>query len=346
MKNLIIDPFVHYPTAYKMFAEADYVCEYKGKSIPKGIDLGLNSFLGLTETNIRDTYNIFPKTLEEISGDYNKIFIVFPLNYLNDHGTGKWDPGYPGKDSQTSLIQAYMQYIYEKISALKYNKLIFLDDNDRAFVSSGEDWLKANGLHYDAIFKREYRRTHVYDYSPKVHPFPFQTFGEKNPTWRLFEEKKGGSTREPGCVWAGGPIKHFPAGKRDEWCNRYDMLVATQGRLIFPPKMPQEDFMNLFNKFSAFLHLNGTGHLCARFFEGLSRDSLMIMEEMDTVFPFNNGEFFAEETVFVYAQEFLEKIDKIFSNNNLYEKCLKQQKYIVNKYYNYEWINNYVNEKL
>ena len=27
-----------------MFAEADYVCEYKGKSIPKGIDLGLKWF--------------------------------------------------------------------------------------------------------------------------------------------------------------------------------------------------------------------------------------------------------------------------------------------------------------
>jgi hypothetical protein len=92
--------------------------------------------------------------------------------------------------------------------------------------------------------------------------------------------------------------------------------------------------------------LNGTGHLCARFFEGLSRESLMITEEMDTVFPFDNGEYFAEEAVFVYAMEFLEKVEALESNEVLYNKCLEQQKYIVNKYYNYKWINDYVNEKI
>ena len=346
MKNLIIDPFVHYPTAYKMFAEADYFCENKGSPIPKGIGLGLDRFFNLTRAHVKSTYGIDAKNLEEITGSYDKIFVVFTLNYLNDPGTEKWDPLFPGKDGETLIIQEYMRYIYERISTLKYNKLVFLDGHDRAFISDGENWLKANGLHYDAVFKREYRRTHIYDYSSKVYPFPFQTFGEKNPTWRLFEERKSGSLRQPGCVWAGGPIKHFPVGKRDEWCNRYDMLVAIQPKLVFPPKMPQEEFMNLFNRYASFLHLNGTGHLCARFFEGLSRDSLMMMEKMDTVFPFDGGEFFADETVFVYAAEFLEKMERMYSDSSLYGKCLKQQQYIVNKYYNYKWINHYVNEKL
>ena len=346
MKNLIIDPFVHYPTAYKVFGEADYVCGEKGESLPNGIDLDLDRFFNLTRDCVSKTYGISPIGLGEISGSYDKVFIVFTLNYLNDPGTEKWDPLFSGKQGETQLVQEYMRHIYDQISKIKYNKIVFLDGHDRAFVSAGEKWLNEMGLEYSAIFKREYRRTHTYDYSPKVFPFPFQTFGEKNPTWRFFEEKKSGSLREPGCVWAGGPIKHFPVGKRDEWCNRHDMLVAIQKKLVFPPKLPQDQFLDLFNRYKSFLHLNGTGHLCARFFEGLSRESLMITEEMDTVFPFDNGEYFAEEAVFVYAMEFLEKAEALESSETLYNKCLEQQKYIVNKYYNYDWINNYVNEKI
>ena len=179
MRNLIIDPFVHYPTAYRMFAEtrlsttssrADYVCGEKGESLPRGIYLDLDKFFSLTREQVKETYDIEAKKLEELEGSYDKIFIVFTLNYLDDPGTEKWDPLFPGKDGQTEVQQEYMRYIYDQISRLKYNKIIFLDGHDRAFVSGGENWLNKEGLEYSAIFKREYRRTHTYDYSEKVFP--------------------------------------------------------------------------------------------------------------------------------------------------------------------------------
>ena len=81
-------------------------------------------------------------------------------------------------------------------------------------------------------------------------------------------------------------------------------------------------------------------------FEGLSRDSLMIMEEMDIIFPFDNGDFFANECTFMFPKEFFEKIDKLKNDQNLYKQCKEQQEYIIHKYYNYNWINNYINSKL
>jgi len=345
MKNLVIDPLVHFPTAHKIFYGADYYCEDKEQPIPNGIGMDMHRHINLTHEDIRGTYGIDVKKPAELDTEYDKVFIVFCLNHIDDPGTGVWDPLFDVPDER-ELTQNYMRYIFSILSNLKYNHLVFLDGHDRPFVSLAEKWLKKEGVEYSAIFKREYRRTHTYDYSNKVFPFPFQTFGEKNPTWRFFEEKTLGGQHVNGCLWAGGPIKHMPPGKRDEWCNRHDMLVAIQEKLSFEPPVSQLEFLNLFNKYTSFLHLNGTGHLCARFFEGLSRGSLMIMEEMDTVFPFDEGEHFAEECVFTYSKEFHEKIDKVLLDKELYGKCLGQQEYILNKYYNYDWINNYVNERL
>ena len=53
------------------------------------------------------------------------------------------------------------------------------------------------------------------------------------------------------------------------------------------------------------MNLNGTGHLCKRFFEGLSKNSLMMMEYTDIIFPFDDGDYFSEETVFKTPEEFI-----------------------------------------
>ena len=92
--------------------------------------------------------------------------------------------------------------------------------------------------------------------------------------------------------------------------------------------------------------MNGSGHLCKRFYEGLSRDSLMIMGDMDIIFPFEDGEFFAEECIFKYPKEFFYKLDILKNDDNVYNKCKSQQNYILSKYFNYKWINRYVNSKI
>ena len=116
-----------------MFAEADYVCGEKGELLPHGIDLDLDSFFSLTREEVRKTYDISPLSLEEISESYDKIFIVFTLNYLDDPGTEKWDPLFSGKKGQTELIQRYVSHIYDKISTIKYNKNVDRKINNGRF---------------------------------------------------------------------------------------------------------------------------------------------------------------------------------------------------------------------
>tara|TARA_Y100000593_G_scaffold94377_1_gene193152 strand:- start:8666 stop:9730 length:1065 start_codon:yes stop_codon:yes gene_type:complete len=346
MKNLIIDPLVHFPTAYKMFADADYYCEDKDLPAPGDVEYGLQRHLGLTRADIKNIYDFEPVELSNLEDHYEKIIIVFPLNYIDDPGTSKWDTMESTPRDESEKAQKYFLFLKNLISKINYKNLIIIDGNDRATLMEGEMWLRQNDFPFDIILKREYRHTYYSTYPLNAYPFPFQTFGNKNPTWRFFEEKKKGSERVNGCFWSGGPIYHFPPGKRDEWCNRKDTLMTIQNNIIIETGIPQDEFMDRFNKYKSFLHLNGTGHLCARFFEGLSRDSLMIMEKMDTVFPFENRDWWHEECVFEYPLEFIEKINRILSDEKLYNECLDRQNYIVEKYYNYDWINQYVNSCL
>ena len=51
-------------------------------------------------------------------------------------------------------------------------------------------------------------------------------------------------------------------------------------------------------------------------------------------------------TVFEYPLEFVEKIEMVLSDEKLYNECLDNQNALIEKYYNYEWINNYINMSL
>ncbi|NBO99151.1 MAG: hypothetical protein EBU90_03355 [Proteobacteria bacterium] len=346
-KNLIIDPVGNFVTANNMFAPADYFCEDVLAVQENDVGFFCKRSADINIQQIKDRYGITPVTVEDFKKEYNKIVICYPVNTIDDPGTSIWDPMYDNKEDSRIPIKRYFTYLADIISKLKYNHIIFLDYHDRAVTSEGEKWLSKNFPSYSGIFKREYRRTHTYDYSEKVFPFPFLMFGNtpKNSCWKLFEERTHGNRGVNECVWPGGGYVYTPPGKRDEWCGRQTLLDRIAPAIHFTTAQG-ESFFELFNTFKFWLHTNGSGHLCKRFYEGLSRDSLMMMESMDVVFPFDSGDFFAEECVFRYPKEFFYKLNILQNDDNEYNRCKSQQEYILRKYFNYKWINEYVDGKI
>jgi len=338
---LIIDPQKHFPLAVKMFDNADYFS-------PR-IDLSKIPTIQpvMTHARAEELYGVKILEEEDVTGEYDLAVIVWAINSLGDWLDARIQCMVPTTVSNLTDLeerQELFHSIYKLIKKVQPKKVVFFDGNDSPLVGKGLKWLDDNDYQCDAVFKREYRRTYAYDYDNRIHPFPFLGGSRADP-WFLFEKRVKGNEGIMGCFWSGAPIHRFQPERPDEWCNRRDFLAEVQNFLVIKSGLPQAEFLNQFNQYKFFLHLNGTGHLCGRFFEGLSRDSLMIMQEMDVVFPFDKGENFHKKCVVKTPREFIENLIELANNPKLYDECKNIQELIVEKYYNYEWIKNYVFEK-
>jgi spore maturation protein CgeB len=98
------------------------------------------------------------------------------------------------------------------------------------------------------------------------------------------------------------------------------------------------------NKSKFSLDLLGVGCPNMRTFEILNTNSLILREYSDLVWPF--PEQFSEETIFKNGKEYIDKVNKLLQNNELYMKCLINQQDIVKKYFNITWIRNYISSHM
>ena len=121
----------------------------------------------------------------------------------------------------------------------------------------------------------------------------------------------------------------------------YSQIISHNNNGIFNPGMlPYDIFLSEMNKSKFSLDLLGVGYPNKRTFEILSTNTLLIAQHNDIVWPF--PEQFSEETVFKNATDYIEKVNKLAQNNELYIKCLTNQQNIVEKYFNVVWIRNYI----
>ena len=74
--------------------------------------------------------------------------------------------------------------------------------------------------------------------------------------------------------------------------------------------------------------------------------SLMISQYSNMLWPFDNNDSFSKETIFKNENEFVNVINNLDSNTDLYLKCLENQYYIVKKYFNKVWLRNYILSKM
>jgi hypothetical protein len=74
--------------------------------------------------------------------------------------------------------------------------------------------------------------------------------------------------------------------------------------------------------------------------------SLMISQYSNLLWPFEEGDYFSKETIFKNENEFLNVIKELSINDELYLKCLTNQYYLVEKYFNKTWLKNYILSKI
>lgn len=248
----------------------------------------------------------------------------------------------PGKERE----QQYYSYIFENIiHKVNPKKVIFVDICDRAIYRDGKRWFDNKGYKIDYVLKREYRRTHQWEYDSTVIPFPYFTFDNakcSNLYKTNFVDYNPGDNQ---CFWIGSHLFRVELGMRDEWVNRYDILKALDGRKnfkIYKQLIELNQYEKLFKQHKIFLNLSGTGHLCHRFFEGCAKSCLMMMQESDLVYPF--GEYITEETIFFGPEDADKKTESLFSDYSLYFNCLKKQNEILKTYYSQEKIGKIIKQ--
>lgn len=319
----------------------------------------LSPFLEFLSSNFID-YNTLTRD------NYDAVFIECDTCKLNDdiawsHWVRKDEKGFP----MTQLTDEFLfkqtwgssekysnQYriIFEAIKKINIKKIVIVDLNDRPYVSSGLKWLEKNNYKVDHILKREYRRTHLWDYTEKVHPFPFMTFDSKASIipYKQIETCPIPLSERKGCFFIGSPLLRMECGMRDEWVNRYDFLKVME-RLNcihwYKENVSHDEYLKLFHKHRSYIHLNGTGHLCNRFFEGIGKDSLCIMQENDIIFV-SNETMVHPSLIFEVPEQAKEIVNKLDNDDSYYNECMEYQRYMLKKWFNRESVKLYIDSIL
>ena len=264
------------------------------------------------------------------------------------------DGGVPKKELKDEYLQprtwgssekysSLYKSIFDQLKLISYGKLVIIDVGDRAFAMSGLNWLQKNECGVDLILKREYRRTHIWDYMAKVKPFPFLTFDGKACNVLYGSPPKHNDITGKGCFFIGDPLLRVELGLPDEWVNRYDMLIAME-RLNcinwYKERLQKEEYLSLFKKHRSFLHLNGTGHLCSRFFEGFGMGCLCVMQETDLVFPMGNP--IHPSLIFKVPEQAKIIIERIDSDDDYYNMCMEYQMNMITSCFNRDKVGEYI----
>ena len=335
----IFDQKAYYPSLFRILSDGtEHVVHYF--TSPQMSNIPREEFVRL--------YGFTPTNSNALLTEYDAVFYIGEIYF--DHDTNLY--------SQNDLM--HLEFSKQRLLAfyrllndnkIKAKKICLIDQNDRALPP--HTFLDKMGLPYDAILKREYRRSiekYGYgSYSDKTQPFPFVIFGKKEPVWiYLFEKeqyRQDDIIPKDGCSWGGAWIRHNKTYEPELYCNRSEFLVY-HDRFTILGARPQKQFIEAMGYHSMFVHLNGTGHLCKRFYEGLATGRLMLQQKMDVVFPFEQELWFHDATIFETREQFDSQISLFCENKALYQECLDRQNEIERRFLNKEWIREYLESKL
>lgn len=290
-------------------------------------------YINNTEINKKDSilkYNIEIKSNWNTITDknYDYLFIVISLYDAK-----------PGVKFYKQNIYDILQKELEIINNNNFKKVFIFDNYDYDYDPN--TIIKNNKI--DLFFKRHYNKTKKYE--DNVIPFPFIMFGSTALIEKIdnkFEFNRN-ETKINRVLWTGALYCH--TDNEYLWLrNRqliYSQIISSNGNFLYNPgRLPYNLFLNEINKSKFTLDLLGVGCPNMKTFEILTTNSLRISQYSDLFWPF--PEQFSEETIFKDSNEYIKKIHKLIQNEELYQKCLKNQQNIVNKYFNKNWIKEYI----
>jgi hypothetical protein len=247
----------------------------------------------------------------------------------------------------TPYYQENIKNIFDKITTIINNnnfKVVGLFDN-YDFDYDPNDFI--NNSKINIFFKRNYNKTKIY--KSNVVPFPFIMFGEKSLIEKcdteLVSDHEYFKEKILRCFFSGCKTsEHFYNYDKDPNIirDRKYFLDRINRFLYNPSNMNYENFINQLRNSKFSLDLLGVGDPNKRTFEIILSGSLMISQYSNLLWPFDNNESFSKETIFKNETDFLYIINELSKDNELYLKCLRNQYNIVKKYFNKEWLRNYI----
>jgi hypothetical protein len=233
----------------------------------------------------------------------------------------------------------FKQYTYDSIEKIKqiitqnnFKNICFFDNYDYDYDPN--DIINNNKI---TFFKRNYNKNKYY--KDNVHSFPFIMFGEKSIVEKVLQNKETNKNSINRIFFSGTLFEHNDV--QNNWYkNRIRLYNDISNYIYNPGKVDYNTFLDEIHNSKFCLDLNGVGDPNKRTFEILSQGSLRI-GEFNTL-KWNFKEEFSEETIFKNKEEFVEKIVLLLNNEELYKKCLENQNNIFKKYFNIEYLRNYI----
>ena len=304
MKIAIIDG-VHQDIGLKMlFPSADYYIHTEDKNKVHDIQLNQN-WSNITDQN------------------YDFLFIVIALYDAK-----------PNTNFFKQDIHTILQKELEIINTNNFKKVFIFDNYDYDYDPN--EIINNNKI--NLFFKRNYNKTK--QYKENVVPFPFIMFGDVSIIEKIENSVNYElSNKKPRIFFTGNLFEHNDP-QINYYRNRRNIYNKISRFIFNPGNLEYNSFLQEIRMSMFALDLNGVGDPNKRTFEILSQRTLMISEYNNLKWPFD--EIFSEETVFTDETDFVKKIQTLVNDENLYKKCLDNQNSIYNKYFNKEWIRNYI----
>jgi hypothetical protein len=322
MKICIIDPAAHIPSLKTLFPEAEYYAHS-----PDNFFTYLTTH-HYTKQQLLNSYGFEYRTDWNTitSSAYDYLFISVPLADFY-------------KTISSELIP-HMGRMRDRIKNIINNNnfkgvaLFDTYDYDYDPTQMNTDWK------VDYYFKRNYNKTK--QYATNVFPFPYIMFVKPCVLGMVLNHGHGGeeSGKINRALWAGSVYNH-----RDDINKVYRLRADIFEEIkssIDVGHFQEQDYIATLRKYKVAVDLVGVGDPNKRTLEILTNGTLMMSMCGDLAWGFDEGDDFHPDTFFKTGDEFSTKLHKIISNENHYIACLEQQQRIVNKYFNKNWLRDYI----
>jgi hypothetical protein len=319
MKIAIIDGLSQDIGLKLLFPEADYFI-YK-------VEEGLEEERNKSNTH----YNITPSQDWSSINDNNYDFLFIILSTYDT---------YPN----TRFYKHETFIIYEKIMKIinenNFKKICIFDNYDYDYDPN--DYITNDKV--TVYFKRNYNLNKVYN--KNVVPFPFIMFGYVSLIEKIDRELV--SDMNEYCkpkvdrVFFTGSLFVHDDPEYGLFRDRRTTYYQLRHHIHDPGSLRYEAFMSELRNSKFGLDLLGVGEPNKRTIEILISGALLLSQRNHLVWGFEEGDELCQETVFDGAEDFTIKLSNLRTDESLYNRCLQQQYRIVKKYFNKEWLVNYI----
>jgi len=325
MLNVIIDPYIHCPYLYYTLDK----CEYTSPIVN-------NTPRYYSKESFKNKYDFCYTTNIDYEKKYDICFIVFPLLDI--------DPRH-----EPTRHRSTFPFLKKLTQSIRADKIIIFDNHDYAYVPEKK---LLEDLKFNFILKRNFHCNFSYD--NRIKPFHFlDCCGKIDSIFLLINRQKYKNITEEknNKIWFSGSIYNHNDNIFNCYTSRKKIykFIKKSKKIRFVSNMQHAEYLKNIGNYKYALSLMGCSSWGTRHFEILVQDTVLFSQRCDTtpdpknhVFPFEEGDSFSEFNFFDSYEDLIKKYDILENDLEKYREVLKNQKLVIEKYYNYTNIKNYI----